>query len=149
MIEEFPLLFQLFDEVIVPHGVYQEVMDGTQPFGKTELRQAVDQGIMTLYRIQNAPFVQKLLGRLHQGELEAIIAAKELDANFTILDDLLARQLAGTFLIPVLGTVGVLRLAKQKKLISDVKSRLDGLLECGFRIGSPLYERVLRELGEM
>lgn len=71
MIDEFPLLFQLFDEVFVPHCVYQEVI----------------------------------------------------------------------------GTVGVLSLAKQKGFIDDIKSRLDRLRECGFRIGRPLFKR--EDLGEL
>ncbi|WP_396642737.1 hypothetical protein [Methylomonas sp. 2B] len=58
------------------------------------------------------------LGRLHQGELEAIMLAQELSADFVILDDLLARRKAQRLEIKVMGTLGVLMLLNKRNLLS-------------------------------
>jgi len=62
--------------------------------------------------------VQGALGRLHQGELEAIILAQEIAADFVVLDDLLARRKAQSLAIDVIGTVGLLLLLEKRKLLS-------------------------------
>jgi len=55
----------------------------------------------------------------------------------------MARQL------PVIGTLGVLLLAKQDRLIEDVKPVLDSLIDQGSRISDVLYTRVLVLAGEV
>jgi predicted nucleic acid-binding protein len=48
----------------------------------------------------------------HQGELEAIVLAQELSAEFVVLNDLLARRKAQRLAINVIGTLGLLLLFK-------------------------------------
>jgi len=60
-------------------------------------------------------------GRLHQGELEAIILAQELSADFVILDDLLARRKAQRLEINVIGTLGLLLLFEKRGLLTAEK----------------------------
>jgi len=50
--------------------------------------------------------------RLDLGECAAIILAEELGANRLLLDDLTARQEAQARGLPVIGTVGMLLIAK-------------------------------------
>lgn len=50
----------------------------------------------------------------------------------------------------VLGTVGLLIWAKREGLIESVQEQLDALREkAGFRISPELYERALKEAGEL
>lgn len=73
-----------------------------------------------------------------------MIAAKELGIQDVILDDLSARKLAETFLLRPVGTLGMLLLAKEENVLSEVKPHLDQLLEKNFRMSKVLYERILR-----
>jgi hypothetical protein len=48
------------------------------------------------------------------------------------------------FQVPVLGLLGVLRIAKSKKLITSVKEIMDELIhKAGFRISPALYQEIL------
>jgi predicted nucleic acid-binding protein len=62
--------------------------------------------------------VQRVLGRLHQGELEAIILAQEITADYVVLDDLLVRRKAHYLAVDVIGTLGLLLLLEKRKLLS-------------------------------
>ncbi len=52
-----------------------------------------------------------------RGELEAIILAKELAADYVVLDDLLARRKAQQLGLQVIGTVGLLLWMEKKQLL--------------------------------
>lgn len=68
----------------MPHGVVDELRDHPLP-ANLQIRPVSSEG---------AAYVQGALGRLHQGELEAIMLAQELSVDYVILDDLLARRKA-------------------------------------------------------
>ena len=145
------LLKELFDEVFIPEAVYQEIVFGNTnaEYGKKELQEAVGRGDFTLYRVQNAELVRKLYGKLHEGELEVIIGAKELGLRFVLMDEIAARKLATQFLLRPIGVVGVLVLAKESGKIAEVKPYLEQLMEHGFHISQKLFRQVLTRLSEI
>ena len=63
-------------------------------------------------------YVKGALGRLHEGELSAIVLAQELSVDFVILDDLLARQKAQHLALNVMGTLGLLLLMAKRQLLT-------------------------------
>jgi predicted nucleic acid-binding protein len=142
------LLRELYGEVTVPQGVVQEVTsNGAGRPGAKEVSTA--QWIVTV-EVESRQFVRSLRRDLGKGEAEAIASAVESEADLLIVDDLLARQVARTLGLNVVGTVGVLLEARQKGLFSQIKPCLDDLIEvAGFRVGGELYARVLQEVGEL
>jgi predicted nucleic acid-binding protein len=99
--------------------------------------------------VRDQQLVRSLRRDLGQGEAEAVALALESDADLLLVDDLLARQVAGSLGLTIVGTVGVLLEARQKGLLSQIKLCLDDLTDlAGFRLSSELYARVLREAGE-
>ena len=91
------LLADCFDDIVTPNAVVHELHEYTLPeFIK----------VRSLSVIGTA-YVQ-VLGRLHQGELEAIILAQEIAADYVVLDDLLARRKAQRLMCDVIGTIGLL-----------------------------------------
>lgn len=93
--------------------------------------------------------VSKLYGKLHRGELEVIIGAKELGIQYVIIDEKPARRLADTLMLNSIGTVGLLLVAKKKGRITEVKSYLDGMISNHFRISENLYKYALSQAGEL
>lgn len=93
--------------------------------------------------------MEQLYGRLHRGELEVMVAAKELKIKRVIIDDRSARHFAETMLLRSIGLMGVLLLAKECKKIESVKKYLDILIENGFRMSVKLYNQVLKSAGEI
>jgi len=75
--------------------------------------------------------------------------AIEARADRILLDDLLARRIARTLDLSVIGTVGILLVAKRRAIISSVRPHLDALLRESFFMGPGLYDDVLRLAGEL
>lgn len=72
----------------------------------------------------------------------------ETRPDWLILDDRPARRLARRLGLAVIGTVGVLVLAKDQGLISGLKPELDALLRSSFYLDSVLYQKILKRAGE-
>jgi len=87
--------------------------------------------------------------RLGPGESEAIVLALELQAYRLLVDDLAARRAAQSLGIKIIGTGGLLVLARKKGLIEYVKPYLDALIEKDFRISRSLYRLLLQKAGEL
>lgn len=107
-IDSLKLLADCVDDIYAPEAVINELHEYMPPnFIK----------VGTLSTIGKA-YVQGALGRLHQGELEAIILAREIAADYVVLDDLLARRKAQRLNINVIGTIGLLLLFEKRGLLN-------------------------------
>jgi len=95
------------------------------------------------------PVARRILAaRLGIGESEAIALALELSPCYLLLDDLAARRLAQSLNLSLLGTVGLLILARRRGLLPALRPSLDALLAVNFRISEPLYTFALKQVGE-
>lgn len=151
IIKKLNLLWEIFDEVYITGEVYKEIISDEQinNIGASELLKAVQSNNINLYTIKNNALVEQMYGRLHRGELEVMIAAKELKIKTVIIDDRSARHFAETMLLRTVGLIGILLLAKECKKIESVKKYLDVLIENGFRISIKLYNEVLKSVNEI
>lgn len=147
MIHQIELLWKLFDEVIVPEGVFNEisVSAGKNNYGKTELEAALKEHKIRMYSVKDKALVSKLIGKLHRGEIEVIVGGREQHANFVIIDEITARNMADAFSLVPIGTVGILRLAKKQGIIEIIKSYLDELRRKSFRISDKIYYEILKK----
>lgn len=121
-IEMLHLLGKCFEEVIITDSVRQE-WGGSELPEFMEVRQISETG---------KAFVTGAIGRLHLGELETIVLAREMAIEIALMDDLLARRKATHMGIKPLGTLGILRMAihrgfltskKVEKLVDDLISK--------------------------
>ena len=86
-----------------------------------------------------------LYGKLHLGELETIIGAKEdTDIRFAIIDEKAARTFASATFVDTLGILGVLSYAKSKGKIEAVRPYMDMLIQNNYRVSDILYNQVLK-----
>ncbi|NOX63287.1 MAG: DUF3368 domain-containing protein [Chloroflexi bacterium] len=137
---------ELFGEVIVPDAVYREVViGGVGRSGSEEIRTA---DWIQVRSVRDRGKVERLLNDLDIGEAEAIALAQEMSADWLLLDEIRARTVAKNLELPVIGTVGLLRLAKQEGLVTSVKPLLDALLVSGFRLSKVVYESILKQVDE-
>lgn len=103
------LLEHCASEIIAPQNVVLELGNYSLPdFIRVETLSMV-----------GLSYVKGAIGRLHEGELAAMVLAQELDAGFVILDDLLARQKAQRLGLKVMGTLGLLLLMAKRKLLTN------------------------------
>ena len=101
----------------------------------------------TWLRVVEAPIEPSLLAALDRGEAAAIPLAERLQATL-LADDARARQIARQRGLAVVGTLGILLLAKHKGLISTILPILDGMERQGMFVSARLREAVLRAAGE-
>ncbi len=141
-IRRLDLLFQLYQEIVVPASVLAEV---TAKSGK-EADQIHALVTDKKCQVRQATFnaVRGFPAELGPGERETIALALESRADLIIIDDQLGRHTAREKGLTVTGTVGVLVEAKQKSLIQSLKPILDDLIsKAGFWVSQKLYDRVL------
>lgn len=144
-IGQLDLLRLLYQKVILPEAVYQELTaSGGQHPGAIassldwiEVQASTNQLLVTALRIE-----------LDEGEAEAIALAQQVAADLLLMDERRGRAAAERFGLRVLGLLGVFIEAKQQGLISQLKPHLDSLIQSGFWISQQLYQRVLQAAGE-
>lgn len=140
------LLKDLFGHIVIPRAVFDEVvLRGTGEPGAEETRSA--DWIETRLTVDDLS-VAVLRENLGAGESEAIVLTQELGADLLLLDDALARRKAERLGLNVIGTLGVLLLAKHAGLLDTVKPMLSELQQTDFRASLRVYEEVLARAGE-
>jgi predicted nucleic acid-binding protein len=149
-INHLNLLCELFKTVYVPQAVYEELCakSETHQSDIEQIKAYFEEGKYKLYNVNNQNMVKAMYGRLHYGELEVIVGAKEKGIKVAIMDDLAARKMANELLIDTIGLVGILCLAKQERLIDSVKNEMDILRENGYYIDNGIYKKVLEKVKE-
>lgn len=100
---------------------------------------------MEVVTVDNQQVVRELQQsfKLDLGESEAIALAEEISASQLLIDERAARKVAMARKLPLIGTVGILLLAKRRGLLDSVKDVLDEMQAQGMRISDRLYVQVL------
>lgn len=144
----FDLLTTLYGIINIPQAVYEEVaVRGSGLVGSQEL--AGSQFVIS-HTVSDQQSVARLMTEsgLDRGESETIILAIQLGAALIILDDRDARRYAHKQKLAVIGTVGLLLIAKDKGVIASVKQAMDALKGAGNYIHPALHEEALKRASE-
>jgi predicted nucleic acid-binding protein len=146
MAERFDLLQKLFGRIYIPQGVYDEVVtEGGQRFGTQEVS---DAAWIELVEVKDRLAVEVLADDLGKGESETIVLAREMGADWVLVDERLARRKLDALGIPTIGTLGILLKAKEVGLLRTVAPSVELLRTRGFRLSRRVYDDVLRIAGE-
>lgn len=94
-------------------------------------------------------FEQSFLKNFNLGLGETSIIINAIKNNgFLIIDDLKARKIATTLSLSFTGSIGILIIAKELKLIDSVKYYLEKIQETNFRLSDALINQVLEITNE-
>jgi predicted nucleic acid-binding protein len=85
---------------------------------------------------------------LGAGERAVLALALETSESLVLLDDAAARAAANQLGLSTTGTLGLLLLAKEHRLIAALAPVIASLEERGFRITDPVRRRTLHLAGE-
>jgi len=80
--------------------------------------------------------------RLDKGEASSIALALEIPNCLLIIDELKGRNIAKSLNIEIIGTIGILLLAHEKGIVTDVMSVIQRLVKSGFRLSDQLLDRI-------
>lgn len=139
------LFSALADEVVVPEAVATEIRAGPTT---DRARQLIERDKFNI--VPSSPASAELMAwDLGAGE-SAVIAYALMQPGWTaILDDELARRCARSFSISMKGTLAVVLLAKQRRIIPSASALLRSLRANGFRISDQVArESLWRTVGE-
>ena len=136
---EDQLLTKLFDEVVIPVAVRDELLRNHARLPDW----------LRVANVQNVAQVDKYCQLVDAGEAEAIELALELHADRVLMDERKGRKLAIQEGVAVIGLLGVVLLAKRKGFIPSARkllARLDH--EAGMYLAPDIRDTALKTVGE-
>ena len=138
------LLPRLFTEVVVPDAVWQEIARGgnNDPAAQTLLSLRVERVPVEAV----APEI--LVWNLGDGESDVLTFALANQGHRAVVDDKAARSCARSVGINILGTGGLLVLAKRRGFIQSVGSELQQLVQAGLWISAEMIDLLEKQAGE-
>jgi predicted nucleic acid-binding protein len=137
------LLPQLFESIIVPQAVYDEITAIKSDVAATQLPSA------TWYRQTAVQLNQTIVAwDLGAGESAVLSFALANPGYRAMVDDTAARRCARALGIATLGTGGAIVLAKQRGLISSVSDRLQHLKDAGLWLSEDVVNLLKQQAGE-
>jgi len=140
-VDKLDILEKLFGEVYVPRAVYNEVSQQSKGESK-KLDKYCQNKVLDIASEINLNI------SLGSGESEAIILYKEKDADFLLCDDKKAKKFARNFGVNVIGSLGILLKAKEKKLITTIHPLIEKLRTSQVFIDDKTFTLVLNMAGE-
>ena len=93
-----------------------------------------------------SPFV--MAWDLGAGESSVISLVESLPGSIAVLDDLAGRRCAQALGLPVVGTLGLILMAKRRGFISSVGPALDSIVAAGLFISRHHIDSILTQAGE-
>jgi predicted nucleic acid-binding protein len=130
----FSILRETFDSLVVTQAVADEF--GPLPPGILVQDPASD---VIFLRLQTS---------LGKGEASAIALALERPDHLLIMDERKGRKVAEEMGLKLIGSLGVLLKAKEKGVISSVKTQIDLIEQTNFRIAESVKKEILLQAGE-
>ena len=143
---ELPVLKSLFNEIMIPKAVFDEILNLPHRFDDEGeiFNKEIRKKWIIVKEISTPNFTKLNLGK---GEIEALNLCFEVDNPLLLMDEKKGRNIAKSFEIIVLGTLGILALAKKRNLKNEqnLLENLDLLIKRGFYLSSDIILRFLKE----
>lgn len=144
-IGELEVVRHVFEEILVPEAVHEEIVEARGGAPGAEDVAAAD----WVHRTRVAPRrVAPLLRLMDRGEAEAIALARVETGSLLLTDDRKARRTAKELGIQVQGTLGILARAKGQGLVPSIRPLTQRLQSSGWRISESILAEFLRRSGE-
>lgn len=143
-INHLHLLEKLFGKIIIAEAVYQEIKAK-----QSHAYHEIDSSFIEVQKIQGDLYRGLLLNQLDSGEAETIILAKEIDADFVIIDENLGYKFANNSGLTAIRTLSLLLKAKEKNIVSEIKPLLDEMILKGRWYSDRVYQAFLKQAGEL
>ena len=136
------ILGALFEKVLIPQAVLEELQIEASRPGSFALSKAKEEGWLSTEDVPEATDMTQLAELLDRGEAEAIVLAQSRDARL-LIDERKGRAVARRRGVGVIGTGGVLLLAKREHVIDQIAPILDELASHGYRLSDELRRELL------
>lgn len=147
-IERFDLLRQIFGEIVIAQAVYDEAVVAGCEKGGARREVLAAAGWLRVKPVCDRLAVEVLLDELDLGEAETIVLAREMGADWVLMDEKRGRRKLDQLGLHKMGVGGLLLLAKQQGLLAQVGSELERLCRCEFSLSPAVVVAILKEADE-
>jgi predicted nucleic acid-binding protein len=147
MTDHLDLLLKVFNEVIVPEAVHDEILAGGEFASGT--RSYLTASWIVKRSVGTGPdsVARAVLGA---GEAEVIELAIDCNADHILIDERKARKIArNVYGLRVIGSARVLVEAKRKGLIANVGNELTRMRDNGYRIHDSIIDAAKKAADEI
>lgn len=147
LVEQLRLLEEIFDEVFISPGVYDEVVKtGAGRIGAEDVRNS---SFIQVVPLHNSDQINLYIDPLSRVDAEVIILAKELEADLVLTRDRLLRRHAHREGLRVVSLFDLFLFAKQSGFLQAVKPLLDEMRSKGVLVREGVYQEILRQAKEL
>lgn len=140
------VLKAMYGQVIIPEAVFNEV---TAKDDSAKAMLLKNNDWIKVKSIKNTAEKIMFRARLHDGEVEVMILARELGADLVVIDDYAARKTAEYIGLTLTGTIGTLIKAKQNGYIDEVMPIVQIMEQNGIYYSGQLKAQIRRVTGEL
>jgi len=142
IVGKLEILNSLFEEIFIPNAVWEELTrDKTTEYYKIIIDFFED-------KVKAVSGFNELTFIMGYGESESVILYKELNADYLLIDDKKARNIAENFGINCIGTIGVLSIAKDKGMIGELRPLFEQFLKNKRYYSLDLLNAILKKHNE-
>ncbi len=134
------ILDDLLDSVSIPKSVQKELLKKEK-----ELFSSLE--VLRLVEPSDENLVKSLKLSVDEGEAEAIALALEFNLPL-LIDDRKGRRIAEKLGLKFIGSLGLLKIAKEREIIDEVKPFIQKFLDKGYYLDERLIRQFLESLGE-
>lgn len=139
------ILKEIFSEIIVPETVWSEVCESGESDRASMLLPTTSW--VKKEKVSLEPeFTSWDLGK---GETSVLSFALRNKSHISVVDDKLARKCAEVYNIPLIGTGGLLVVAKRQGSLKTISDHLISLQKAGLYISKDVVTVLLKEAGEL
>jgi hypothetical protein len=144
VLDRFELLRDLFGTIVIPSAVHTEFL-ATET--ESRLPKLADSPWIEIESVQSQRTVRTFVG-LDRGEAEVLALAIERSARLVVIDERRGRRFADRLSIPLTGTLGLLLLAKERSLLTEIAPEIDRLQRNGLYLLPALVNHALSMANE-
>lgn len=141
-VNKLDLLSSYFDNIYIPKAVWDELVDDDS-FSEVSMIKEFFQN-----KHRNIRSVNDLKLIMDKGESEAILLYQELEADVLLIDDRKAREIAQSLDINCIGSLALLKQAKENGEIENLHDIFLKLLENKRYFSKQLLNSILRDCKE-
>jgi len=139
---QLDLLHSLYGEVLIPEAVYSELTTNERYSEEAEeIKSSPFIRVVSVGERKAVDILRRATG-LDLGESEAIVYADDNKADILLMEEDAGRKVAKSMGIRVRGSIGILLLGFDKKILSaqDVEHAIDKMKKSNRRISEKLYQ---------
>lgn len=146
MVDRLDVLHSIFDDVIVPEPVHEEILEGGESGSGVSEYLSADWIIRRSLHAPPDPLIESVLDN---GEASVIQIAREAVIDRVLIDERKARKIAReVYGLNVVGSAGIIVEAKLRGLVESVQRELTRMRDHGYWIHDDIVAAAMRAAGE-